>query len=69
MPLLDKLLLRKQAIIESILDLLKNISQLEHSRHRCPTNFVVYLIAGLAAYSYQDKKPILHLDELALLAA
>ncbi len=69
MPLLDKLLLRKQAIIESILDLLKNISQLKHSRHRCPTNFVVHLITGLVAYSHQDKKPILHLDELALLAA
>ena len=69
MHLSDKLLLRKRAIIESIIDQLKNISQIEHSRHRSPINFVVHLIAGLLAYSHQDKKPGLHLDEHALLAA
>jgi len=69
MHLSDKLLLRKRAIIESIIDQLKNISQIEHSRHRSPVNFVVHLIAGLIAYSHQDKKPGLHLDEHALLAA
>jgi hypothetical protein len=69
MHLSDKFLLRKRAIIESIIDQLKNISQIEHSRHRSPTNFVVHLIAGLIAYSHQDKKPGLHLDEHALLAA
>jgi len=69
MHLSDKLLLRKRAIIESIIDQLKNISQIEHSRHRSPVNFVVHLIAGLLAYSHQDKKPGLHLDEHALLAA
>jgi len=69
MHLSDKLLLRKRAIIESIIDQLKNISQIEHSRHRSPTNFVVHLIAGLLAYSHQEKKPGLHLDERALLAA
>ena len=69
MHLSDKLLLRKRAIIESIIDQLKTISQIEHSRHRSPTNFVVHLIAGLIAYSHQDKKPGLHLDERALLAA
>ncbi len=69
MHLSDKLLLRKRAIIESIIDQLKNISQIEHSRHRSPANFVVHLIAGLLAYSHQGKKPGLHLDERALLAA
>jgi hypothetical protein len=69
MHLSDKLLLRKRAIIESIIDQLKNISQIEHSRHRSPINFVVHLIAGLMAYSHQEKKPGLHLDECALLAA
>src|SRR5881275_187243 len=69
MHLSDKLLLRKRAIIETIIDQLKNISQIEHSRHRSPINFVVHLIAGLLAYSHQDKKPGLHLDEHPLLAA
>jgi Transposase DDE domain len=68
MHLSDKLLVRKRAIIESIIDQLKNISQIEHSRHRSPTNFVVHVIAGLIAYSHQDKKPGLHLDAHALLA-
>ncbi len=69
MHLSDKLLLRKRASIESIIDQLKNISQIEHSRHRSPTNFVVHLISGLIAYSHQDKKPGLHLDQHPLLAA
>jgi hypothetical protein len=69
MHLSDKLLLCKRVIIESIIDQLKNISQIEHSRHHSPTNFVVHLIAGLLAYSHQDKKPGQHLDQRALLAA
>ena len=58
----DKLLLRKRAIIESITDQLKNISQIEHSRHRSPINFCVNLLGGLIAYSHQPKKPSLQLD-------
>src|SRR6185436_7662190 len=45
MPLMDKILLRKRAIIESVNDQLKNISQIEHSRHRSIINFFVNLIA------------------------
>lgn len=56
----DKLLLRKRALMESINDQLKNICQIEHSRHRSPYNFVVHLLAGLAAYCHQPKKPSLH---------
>jgi len=55
----DKLLLRKRAIIETITDQLKNISQIEHSRHRSPINFLVNLIAGLIASCHQPKKPSL----------
>ena len=61
MPLADKLLLRKRAIIETINDQLKNISQIEHSRHRSPANFLVNLMAGLIAYCHQPKKPSLNL--------
>lgn len=65
----DKLLLRKRAIIESIVDQLKNVCQIEHSRHRSPRNFLVNLIAGLIAYCHQPKKPSLDLGLLALPAA
>ncbi|GAC1589589.1 MAG: hypothetical protein NVS4B1_34100 [Ktedonobacteraceae bacterium] len=47
MHLSEKLLLRKRAIIESIIDQLKSISQIEHSRHRSPATFVMHLIARL----------------------
>jgi len=57
----DKLLSRKRSIIETINDQLKNISQIEHSRHRSINNFFVNLIAGLIAYCHQDKKPALNL--------
>ena len=66
MPLGDKLLLRKRAIIESITDQLKNISQIEHTRHRSPLNFCVNLLCGLIAYCHQPKKPSLHLDACQL---
>lgn len=61
LPLVDKLLLRKRSIIETINDQLKNISQIEHTRHRSPINFLVNLFAGLVAYCHQPKKPSLHL--------
>lgn len=53
----DKLLLRKRAIIESVNDQLKNISQIEHTRHRSVWNFTVNILAGLCAYIFQPKKP------------
>lgn len=62
MPMIDKILLRKRSIIETINDQLKNVCQIEHSRHRSPTNFCVHLIAGLLAYTFKDKKPSLNLD-------
>jgi Transposase DDE domain len=65
----DKLFLRKRAIIETIHDQLKNISQIEHSRHRSPLNFLVNLVAGLVAYCHQPKKPSLGLFSDTLPAA
>jgi hypothetical protein len=61
LPLFDKLLLRKRALIETINDQLKNISQIEHSRHRSVANFMVNLVAGLVAYTHQPLKPSLNL--------
>ena len=71
MPELDKVLLRKRSVIETVNDQLKNISQIEHTRHRSRKNFMVNLIAGLIAYTHQPKKPSLRLTpkNRALLAA
>lgn len=57
----DKIMLRKRAIIESVVDQLKNISQIEHSRHRSVANCFVNLIAGLVAYTFREKKPSLNI--------
>ena len=61
MPLFDKLMLRKRALIETVNDQLKNIGQIEHTRHRSVANFMVNLVAGLVAYTHQPKKPSLNL--------
>jgi hypothetical protein len=58
-PIMDKILLRKQSLIETVNDQLKNISQIEHTRHRSPANFLINLLAGLVAYMHQPKKPSL----------
>ena len=63
MPISDKLLLRKRALIETIIDQLKNIAQIEHTRHRSPVNFMVNLIGGLIAYCHQPKKPTLKIEQ------
>lgn len=57
----DKIMLRKRAIIESVVDQLKNISQIEHSRHRSVANCFVNLLAGLVAYTWREKKPSLNI--------
>lgn len=62
MDLKDKILLRKRSIIETINDELKNMCQIEHSRHRSLANFMSNLLAGLAAYSFFPKKPAIKYD-------
>lgn len=57
MTMNDKILLRKRSIIETVNDELKNICQIEHSRHRSFSNFISNIIAGLIAYRFLPKKP------------
>lgn len=57
MTMKDKILLRKRSVIETINDQLKNICQIEHSRHRSFGNFITNLIAALIAYCFSEKKP------------
>lgn len=69
MTLMDRILLRRRAIVESVIDQLKNISQIEHSRHRSVVNFMVNLMSGLIAYAHQPKKPSLGRETLPCLPA
>jgi len=55
----DKILLRKRALIESVNDELKNICNLQHTRHRSPKGFLINTVAALTAYQFLDKKPSL----------
>lgn len=67
----DKLLTRKRFVIDIVVDQLENILWIEHAIHRSTTNFIVNLIAGLYAYTWEAEKPSLHLseDDMALLPA
>ena len=62
MHLYDKLLLRKRALIETVNDELKNICQIEHTRHRSVDNFATNLVAGLIAYNLLPKKPSMNIE-------
>ncbi|UUV20899.1 IS982 family transposase [Paenimyroides aestuarii] len=64
MTLSDKILLRKRSVIETVNDELKNMCQIEHSRHRSIGNFLTNLISGLIAYSFFPKKPSIQYNEL-----
>ena len=70
LPFWDKLLLRKRALIESVGEQLKHVCQIGHTRHRSVPNAFVPAFAALGAYSWQERKPSLHLtpEEQALLA-
>ena len=63
MPLLDKLLLRKRSVIETVNDQLKNMCDVEHTRHRSPINFMVNIVAGLIRYTYFKKKPSINFSQ------
>ncbi len=59
----DRIMLRKRALIESVNDELKNICQIEHTRHRSFDNFIINLLSALAAYSFFDKKPSININK------
>ncbi len=52
----DKILIRKRAVIETVNDELKNIAQIEHSRHRSFENFIANALSAIAAYCFFDKE-------------
>ena len=70
LPLWDKLLLRKRALIESVGEQLKHVCQIAHTRHRSVYHAFVPASAALIAYTWHEHKPSLHLtrEEQFLLA-
>jgi transposase len=56
-PWLDKLLLRKRFMIETIFSILKEEFNIRPNKHRSPTNFFVSLLAALVAYQIKPNKP------------
>lgn len=66
MPWIDKLLLRKRPLIETIIGQLKKICQIEHSRHRGVPHYFADILAALIAYTYRDKLPSLNLQTQSL---
>ena len=53
----DQAVLRQRSLVETVIDELKNLCQIEHTRHRSPLNFTVNLLAGLVAYCLMPCKP------------
>ena len=66
LSLWDRAMLSRRFIIETINDQLKNISQIEHSRHRSSNGFMLNLLGGLVAYCLKDNKPTLNLTGVEL---
>ena len=57
MSLIDKMLLFKRALIESVFGKIKLLGKFEHSRHRSVTNASVHMLASLISYQLSDNKP------------
>ena len=66
LPWLDKSLLSKRTLGETVTDQLKTICQLEPTRPRRLTTFTVNLLAALMADTYQETKPSLTFTVAAL---
>lgn len=64
LSLWDRAMLSRRFIIETINAQLKNISQIEHSRHRSMTGFMLNLMGGLIAYCLKTDKPTLNITDV-----
>lgn len=58
----EKLMLRKRSVIETVNDELKNMCQIEHTRHRSISGFLLNIMGAIAAYSFFPKKPSIKKD-------
>ena len=52
-----KFMLKRRSIVETVIDQLKNICQIDHTRHRSPINFLNNFHSAIAAYYFKPVKP------------
>ncbi len=64
MSTLQRAYLNKRGMIETIIDQLKALCHIQHTRHRSPTNFVVNVLGGLFAYILRPKKVSVRFNQL-----
>lgn len=62
MSLFDKLVLKKRPVIESVNNQLKNVFNVEHTRHRSPINAFAHMLSALVAYCINPNKPSANID-------
>lgn len=55
----DKAMLKQRSLVETVFDQLKNLCQIEHTRHRSIADFVVNILGGIIAYCLMPSKPTL----------
>lgn len=63
MDLREKFLLKKRGVIECAIQYFKETCQIQHTRHRSSSNYLVNLMAGLAAYCIFAPKASMDLNE------
>ena len=61
----EKFFLAKRAIVEAVIGQLKEVCQIEHTRHRKPDNFFINALAALIAYCLKPRKPSINLKAIA----
>jgi len=66
LSILDKCFLAKRGIVETIIDQLKALCQIEHTRHRSSVNFIANVLAALAAYTLRPRKPSIKIYGMGL---
>jgi len=69
MDVVDKIMLKKRGIIESVGAILKEDLNIEHSRYRSPRSLIINVFAALTAYAFRKKKPSIYKKSFFLLTA
>jgi hypothetical protein len=64
MPWMEKILLRKRSIVETVFSILKHTLELEHTRHRSSANALVHILATLIDYCFRTNKPKVKMNHL-----